>query len=65
MVYKQYPDPAKAESVKRMVQWILTKGQDLNDDPDYTWIPQNTANRVVQAVQSGVAVSTATNRSSR
>lgn len=65
MLYKQYPDAAKADSVKRMVQWILTKGQALNGSLEYTQIPQSTANRVVQAVQSGVTASTATNRSGR
>ncbi|CAA9577309.1 Phosphate ABC transporter, periplasmic phosphate-binding protein PstS [uncultured Synechococcales cyanobacterium] len=65
MVYKQYADPAKADSVKRMVQWILTRGQALNSSLEYTQIPQSTANRVVQAVQSGVGVSTAATGSGR
>ena len=56
LIKKQYEDPAKADAVKRMVSWILTKGQELNDDLGYTRIPQNVATRASQAVSSDVAV---------
>jgi phosphate transport system substrate-binding protein len=54
MVYKQYNQPGKAEAVKRLVQWMMTDGQQINDDLSYTRIPAPIANRVVQAVNSGV-----------
>ncbi len=54
MVYKQYPDPAKADSVKRMTQWVLTEGQEINDDLGYTRIPAPVADGVIQAVNSSV-----------
>ena len=54
MVYKQYPQPGKAEAVKKLVQWMMTDGQQINDDLNYTRIPGPIANRVVQAVNSGV-----------
>ena len=53
-VYKKYQQAGEAAAVKRMVQWILTSGQQLNDDLGYTRIPANVANRVVQAVNRGV-----------
>lgn len=54
MVYKKYQQAGEAAAVKRMVQWILTDGQQLNDDLGYTRVPAGVANRVVQAVNSGV-----------
>lgn len=54
MVYKNYQQPGEAAAVKRMVEWMLTEGQELNDDLGYTRIPQNVAQRVIQAVNSGV-----------
>lgn len=54
MVYKKYDSPAKADAVKKMVQWILTDGQKINDDLDYTSIPPSVANRVIQTVNQNV-----------
>lgn len=54
MVYKQYPDPAKAAAVKKMVEWILTEGQELNDDLDYTRIPKPVADRAMSVVKTSV-----------
>lgn len=54
MVNKTYTQPGDAAAVKRMVQWIMTNGQQFNDDLGYTRIPQSVAGRVVQSVNSGV-----------
>ncbi|MFB2973073.1 phosphate ABC transporter substrate-binding protein PstS [Aerosakkonema sp. BLCC-F183] len=54
MVYKQYTQPGKADAVKKLVQWMMTSGQQINDDLNYTRIPPSVANRVVQAVNSSV-----------
>ncbi|MBO3462270.1 phosphate ABC transporter substrate-binding protein PstS [Aetokthonos hydrillicola Thurmond2011] len=54
MVYKNYPNPAKAEAVKKWVNWILTEGQQYNDSLNYTRIPSGVANQVVQTVNSSV-----------
>ena len=54
MVYKSYKDPAKAKAVKSLVQWILTKGQDINDDLNYTRIPSGVASEVINTVNSTV-----------
>ncbi|MBD2434561.1 MULTISPECIES: phosphate ABC transporter substrate-binding protein PstS [Fischerella] len=54
MVYKNYKDPAKAQAVKNLVKWILTKGQQFNDDLNYTSIPSNVANDVINTVNSSV-----------
>ncbi|MDP5338449.1 MAG: phosphate ABC transporter substrate-binding protein PstS [Nodularia sp. (in: cyanobacteria)] len=54
MVYKQYPNAAKANAVKKWINWVLTEGQKLNDDMNYTSIPPAVANRVLQTVNSTV-----------
>jgi phosphate transport system substrate-binding protein len=54
MVYKNYKDPAKAQAVKNFVKWVLTKGQKFNDDLNYTSIPSNVANDVINTVNSSV-----------
>ncbi|MBW4664600.1 MAG: phosphate ABC transporter substrate-binding protein PstS [Chroococcus sp. CMT-3BRIN-NPC107] len=54
VVYRNYTQPGDAAAVKRMVQWIMTNGQQLNDNLGYTRIPQGVASRVVQSVNSGV-----------
>ncbi len=52
MVYKQYPDAAKAQAVRNWIQWILTDGQKLNAGLDYTSIPADVAARALQSAQT-------------
>lgn len=54
MVYKNYEDPAKAQAVKQWVEWILTKGQQFNDDLKYTSIPQSVRDRALNMVRTSV-----------
>ena len=62
MVYKQYPDAAKAEAVKTMVNWILNQGQAFNPQLGYVKIPNRIANEVGQAVNSGVTTATTSSK---
>ena len=54
LIPKNQKDPAKAKAIKTMVKWILTTGQQLNDDLNYTSIPSSVATRAIEAVESGV-----------
>ncbi|NDJ22454.1 phosphate ABC transporter substrate-binding protein PstS [Nostoc sp. B(2019)] len=54
MIYKQYANASKADAVKKWINWVLTDGQQYNDDLSYTKIPSNVANRVLQTVNSTV-----------
>lgn len=54
LIKKEY-EPAKAAAVKQMVEWILTDGQEINGELDYTRIPTGVATRASQAVASNVA----------
>ena len=53
LIYKQYP-PAKAEAIKKMVNWVMTTGQGINKQLEYTTIPSATAQKVVQTVNQTV-----------
>ncbi|MBF2063779.1 MAG: phosphate ABC transporter substrate-binding protein PstS [Calothrix sp. C42_A2020_038] len=54
MVYRQYADPAKANAIKQFVNWILTDGQQFNDDLNYTSIPPAVRTRAINTVNSNV-----------
>jgi phosphate transport system substrate-binding protein len=54
MVYKKYPTPAKANAVKKFVNWALTDGQKINDDLNYTSIPAGVVKRVLNTVNTTV-----------
>ncbi|HEY9909759.1 MAG TPA: phosphate ABC transporter substrate-binding protein PstS [Thermosynechococcaceae cyanobacterium] len=54
MIYKQYPKPEEAAAIKKWVGWVLTKGQDLNDDLKYTSIPQSDRQRIIDTVNREV-----------
>jgi phosphate transport system substrate-binding protein len=54
LIKKQYDGP-KADAVKKMVTWIMTKGQDINKDLGYTRIPSSVASKASQSVTSNVA----------
>jgi phosphate transport system substrate-binding protein len=54
MIYKQYANAGKAEAVKKWINWVLKDGQQYNDDLNYTKIPGDVVNRVLQTVNSTV-----------
>ena len=54
MVYQKYSNPAKAEAVKKWINWVLKDGQQYNDDLNYTKIPSDVVTRVLQTVNSTV-----------
>ncbi|MEG4015713.1 MULTISPECIES: phosphate ABC transporter substrate-binding protein PstS [unclassified Microcoleus] len=53
LIYKQYP-AAKADAIKKMVNWAMTTGQGINKQLEYTSIPQGTAQKVIQTVNQSV-----------
>jgi phosphate transport system substrate-binding protein len=53
MFNKSY-EPAKAEAVKKLVQWMLTDGQAINGTLEYTQVPQSARTSAIAAI-SGIA----------
>lgn len=56
LVKKQYGDAEKAAVMKELVEWILTDGQDINGELQYTEIPNTVAQRAISSIKEGVSV---------
>ena len=54
LIPKAQKTPAKAQAIKTLVKWILTSGQQFNDDLNYTAIPSSVATRAISVVESSV-----------
>lgn len=54
MFYKSY-EPAKTEAIKKLVQWMMTDGQAINNSLEYTQLPQATRTLAIQAVNNNIA----------
>ena len=54
LIPKTQKNPEKAKAIKTMVKWMLTSGQQFNDDLNYTSIPSAVAQRAIAAVEAGV-----------
>jgi phosphate transport system substrate-binding protein len=53
LIYKEYP-AAKADAIKKMVNWVMTTGQGINKQLEFTTIPTATAQKVIQTVDQSV-----------
>ena len=54
LIPKTQKNPEKAKAIKTMVKWMLTSGQQFNDDLNYTSSPSAVAQRAIAAVEAGV-----------
>lgn len=54
MIYRRYDTPGTADAVKELVRWVLTDGQNFNNQLDYTRIPEPVAQRVLATVEREV-----------
>jgi phosphate transport system substrate-binding protein len=54
LIPKSHKNPEKAKAIKTMVKWMLTSGQQFNDDLNYTSIPSSVAQRAIQVVETSV-----------
>ncbi len=54
MVYKKYDSPAKTQAIKQWINWVLTEGQELNDDLKFARISPADAERVRNYVEANV-----------
>ena len=56
LIYKHYGTQAQVDGVKKMVKWVLTDGQKINNSLQYTQIPAPVVQRALSAVDSEVTV---------
>ncbi|WNZ46931.1 phosphate ABC transporter substrate-binding protein PstS [Leptolyngbya boryana CZ1] len=54
MIYRRYDNPEKAAAVKKWVEWVLTEGQELNDDLNFARIAPSDVQRILQVVRNEV-----------
>ncbi|MFM7888902.1 MAG: phosphate ABC transporter substrate-binding protein PstS [Pseudanabaena sp.] len=52
LLYKKYDDPAKAETVKAMLEWAITDGQKISGDLGYIPLPAEVVTKVKPAIAS-------------
>jgi phosphate transport system substrate-binding protein len=52
LVNKQYPNPDILKATKNLLNWILTNGQEFNEELDYTKIPEDVAKKVKETVNN-------------
>jgi phosphate transport system substrate-binding protein len=51
LVYNKYDNAQKAAEIKKLVKWILSTGQNINTELEYTKIPAGVAKRASAAVE--------------
>ncbi|TFI52691.1 extracellular solute-binding protein [Mastigocladus laminosus UU774] len=54
LVHKNYANQDTLEKIKKLMIWILTKGQQINEDLGYTKIPDDVNTKVIEAVNNEV-----------
>ncbi|BFM39547.1 phosphate ABC transporter substrate-binding protein PstS [Synechocystis sp. LKSZ1] len=50
LVYKDYKDPGTAKDMKALINWIMTKGQAINPQLEFTQIPAAVTKKVIAEV---------------
>lgn len=56
LVKQQYETPEKADGIKKMVAWIMGKGQNFNEALEYTKIPEPITKSVSETIQTKVGL---------
>jgi phosphate transport system substrate-binding protein len=54
IVYRQYDNAETAASVRELVEWVLTDGQEINNQLDYTRIPTEVAQEAISQVNDAL-----------
>lgn len=56
LIYKEYLDPELLASTQQLLNWILTEGQEFNEELEYTKIPEDVTTKVIEAVNTELRV---------
>ena len=56
LVYQKYPTEAALRSTQEFITWILTTGQEFNEDLEYTKIPEDVAQKAIDLVNNELKV---------
>lgn len=56
LVHQQYPDQDILQQTKNMLTWILTKGQQFNEDLGYTRVPEDVTTKAIETVDKEMRI---------
>lgn len=56
LVSKKYLNPDTMKATQNLLTWILTKGQEFNEQLEYTRIPEDVAQRAIEAVKTQMSI---------
>lgn len=56
LLYQKYEDETAMKSTQEFVTWVLTKGQEFNEDLEYTKIPEELTQKAIEVVNSKLKV---------
>lgn len=57
LFHKRYPNQDTVTASRELLTWILTKGQNFNEELDYTKIPENVTQKVIESANNELKVS--------
>ena len=56
LVYKRYPNQTIVQDTQDLLRWIVTRGQEFNEELEYTRIPEDVAQKVIETVNTELKV---------
>lgn len=56
LIYQKYPNEESLQSTKNLVSWILTTGQEFNEEEGYTKIPEDISQKAIEIVNNQLSV---------
>jgi phosphate transport system substrate-binding protein len=56
LFYKKYPNQALVQGNQNFLTWILTQGQKFNRELEYTKIPEDVANKIIETAKNEMRV---------
>lgn len=56
LIYQKYSTQERLESTQNLVSWILTEGQEFNEEGGYTKIPEDIATRAIEIINNQLSV---------
>ena len=56
LIYKNYPNQDLLDSTQDFITWVLTRGQEFNEELNYTKIPEDVAERALETINNELEV---------
>ena len=56
LIYKKYPNQDLLDSTQNFITWVLTRGQEFNEELNYTKIPEDVAERALETINNELGI---------